>query len=214
MCAIVLFLASCKPTSYEGIFLNETDYNNDTVKKNDVEIKRLWPEVKKELISLNPQWNKKSEFIRYKDSGDIIGLDLSNRFLKHENNKTTIITEEAELTDISPLKKLPLIRLNLDGASVKDISPLSNMKLECLAISNTKVIDLSPLRNMPLTELYISNTAISDISPLKDAPLKVLYMHDTKVQDISPLAGKNIKFLNMLNTPAESVKVKPTDPLN
>ena len=75
-------------------------YNNSFIKK--------WKIAEKQLRELNPKWNGKFEILKDDRTQKIIGLDLTNRIETKQNGKTSIITLPAELSDLSPIKKLPL----------------------------------------------------------------------------------------------------------
>lgn len=94
-----------------------------------------------------------------------------------------------DVADLSPLRGMTLYALNCTGTRVSDLSPLKGMKLTYLFLGNTRVSDLSPLRGMPLTLLCCDGTDVSDLSPLKGMPLTVLVCVFTPVSDLSPLKG-------------------------
>ena len=54
------------------------------------------------------------------------------------------------ITDLSPLRALPLTHLCLQGCfKIADFSPLGDMSLTWLNLCRTRVTDLSPLGNPP-----------------------------------------------------------------
>ena len=85
------------------------------------------------------------------------------------------LTGNWELTNLEPLKGMPLTFFTCDNTQVADLSPLSGMPLTCLICHVTKVADLSPLKGMPLEELYCDRTLITDLSPLAGMKLKKLW---------------------------------------
>jgi serine/threonine protein kinase/Leucine-rich repeat (LRR) protein len=93
------------------------------------------------------------------------------------------------LSDLSPLKGIPLTRMDCGWTKVSDLSPLEGMPLVDLNCGTTHVSDLSPLRGMPLTLLGCEATNVLDLSPLKGMPLKILSCHSTQLNDLSPLKG-------------------------
>jgi Leucine-rich repeat (LRR) protein len=99
------------------------------------------------------------------------------------------------LSDLSPLRGLPLIRLNIYNTPVSDLAPLQGMKLTTLEFQNTRVADLTPLTGMPLEVLRCTSTRVSDLKPLKGMKLTRLFMHDIKPKDISPLKDMPLKEL-------------------
>ena len=104
-----------------------------------------------------------------------------------------------QVTDLSPLKGMPLTSLNLWGCSQADITPLKGMPLTSLNLGGTKVIDLSPLKGMPLTSLSLYGcNQVSDLSPLKGMPLTSLSLaHCGQVTDLSPLKGMPLASLDL-----------------
>ncbi len=98
------------------------------------------------------------------------------------------------VSDLSPLKGMPLVDIQLMGSQVADMSPLKGMPLEVLYCSHTHVSDLSPLKGMPLRVLWI-NSEVSDLSPLKGMPLEHLGIGNSKVTDLSPLKGMPLRIL-------------------
>jgi hypothetical protein len=109
---------------------------------------------------------------------------------------------KSPLSDLKPLRGLPLKRLKFPGTSVRDLSPLEGMPLETLRMDQTPVSDLSPLRGMKLTLLDIALTQVSDLSPLQGMPLEHLTIAGTRVTDLSPLRDMPLKELYMRNLKA------------
>lgn len=103
---------------------------------------------------------------------------------------------KGQLTDLSPLRSLPLRSLICNETSVSDLSPLKGMPLTALDCGGTRVSDLAPLKGMPLTKMTCAGTKVSDLSPLQGMPLTTLNCADTKVSDLSPLRGMPLKTLH------------------
>jgi Leucine-rich repeat (LRR) protein len=94
--------------------------------------------------------------------------------------------ERTRISDLSPLKGMPITALNISSAPVADLSPLEGMKLTFLHAGGTKVSDLSPLNGMPLTHLNCDGTNVSDASlaQIKDCKdLDLLVLSNTQVSD-------------------------------
>ncbi len=70
------------------------------------------------------------------------------------------VRRERLVTDLAPLKGVPLEVLVLRGLPVRDLSPLRGLPLRYLDIRGTDVTDLSPLRSMPLETLGFSPSRI------------------------------------------------------
>jgi len=122
-----------------------------------------------------------------------------------------------KVTDLSPLRGLPLKRLSCVDNPVSDLSPLAGMPLESLECYRTQVKDLAPLKGMPLTVLYANRTRIADLSPLKGTPLTRLMLQGASVSDLSPLKGMKLKALDVSYTgvsdlsPLKGMKLKVLD---
>jgi len=105
------------------------------------------------------------------------------------------------ITDIAPLRGLPVTRLHLDSTQVRDLSPLAGMPLEELRLNNTPVSDLTPLRGMLLKVLRLSRCAdVEDLGPLAGMPLEELNIAGAKVTDLRPLVGMSLRILYMSGT--------------
>jgi serine/threonine protein kinase len=100
-----------------------------------------------------------------------------------------------ELSDLAPLRGLPLEGINIRMTRVTDLSPLSGMRLRRINFSATRVSDLAPLRDMPIEILEGWESDIHDLSPLSFQKMIWLNVFRTKVSDLSPLAGAPLRGL-------------------
>ena len=105
-----------------------------------------------------------------------------------------------KVTDLSPLRGLPLKSLYVSDNPVSDLSPLAGMHLEVLRCFRTRVEDLTPLKGMPLRGLWAGETRVADLSPLKGMKLKVLLLDNTPVSDLSPLRGMALEHAGLTLT--------------
>ncbi len=104
-----------------------------------------------------------------------------------------------EITDITPLKNMPLEMLSLDNLQqLSDISPLKGMPLTTLSVAATKIKDISALRGMKLDILNLGYTQVNDINALEGMPLKALYLHYSKIDNISVLKNMPLEHLDLL----------------
>jgi hypothetical protein len=79
------------------------------------------------------------------------------------------------VTDLSPLKDLPLVELHCGHSRVTDLSPLSGItSLRRLDIEDSPIHDLTPLKDLRLTSFSCRNTEVTDLTPLRNAPLETL----------------------------------------
>jgi serine/threonine protein kinase len=76
-----------------------------------------------------------------------------------------------QVSDLGPLKGIPLRRLWINQTAVSDLGPLRGMPLEILDLTGSRVRDLAPLQGMPLTSISLRRTSVNDFSPLKGMPL-------------------------------------------
>jgi len=111
-------------------------------------------------------------------------------------------TQKGALSDLSPLKSLPLTWLYCQNNPICDLTPLRDMPLTVLSAGFTQVSDLSPLAGMKLTVLSCDNTPVGDLSPLAGMPLTTLWCNNTKATDLSPLANLPLKDLRCDFVPA------------
>jgi len=108
---------------------------------------------------------------------------------------------KSRFADLSPLKGMPLRRLNLSRTRVSDLTPLQGMPLWELSCGSTSVKDLTPLRGMALLNFTGYDTKVSDLSPLRQMPLTYVDCHQTPVADLSPLeACGNLKDVRAKRT--------------
>lgn len=124
---------------------------------------------------------------------------------------TKVYLERTRVTDISPLKGLPLEELYLSYTNVKDLSPLTGMPLNKLNVMDTRVTDISVVQTMDADglTLWLNDTKVKDLSPLKGKSLESLDLTGTPVTDLSPLSGmKSLRRLNL-----ERCAVKDLTPL-
>ena len=102
---------------------------------------------------------------------------------------------QAPLSDLSPLKGLPLQEVCVSHTRVKDLAPLAGLRLTKLDLAGTRVTDLSVLKGMPLRELTLSHLAIRELKPLAGLPLESLNISHTEVSDPAPLTGMKLRRL-------------------
>ncbi len=126
----------------------------------------------------------RQEGIKYKsiqtDNG-VYGLNLSGTWI----------------TDLSPLVKLPVTHLCLQGCyGIKDFSPLRDMeKLVWLNLSRTNIKYLSVLKRLPLSYLRLWRTQASSVIPLRKTLLATLDIRFTQIVNVSPLESVPLQEL-------------------
>ncbi len=117
-----------------------------------------------------------------------------------ELNASGYYTEKSELTDLSPLRGMPLTKLICLRNPIVDLTPLRGMPLTELDCTYTRVEDLTPLAGMRLVKLSCLHSPVRDLSPLKGMPLTDLQIGFTRVADLSPLAGMPLTSVGCVDT--------------
>jgi len=143
--------------------------------------------VNEALKSANPGYNGEAQMQIM--GGEVIALGLDG----------------TGVTDLTPLTKMGIRRLDLKLLDVSDLGPLKGLSLTELYLEGTGVTDLTPLKGMPITTLYLNVTEVSDIGPLAGMPLETLSLFQTKVKDLKPLSGMPLKMLWLNATPVSDI---------
>jgi internalin A len=125
--------------------------------------------------------------------------------LQGSKTLATLDLSHTRVTDLAPLKDMPLTSLHLDNCYlVRDISALKGMSLQTLGLSHCRDLrDLAPLQGMKLSGLSLVNCGyIQDLTPLREMPLTTLSLENCKgVSDVAPL--KDMKLTNLRLPPQE-----------
>jgi hypothetical protein len=108
------------------------------------------------------------------------------------------LTQATLVSNLDPLRGMPIDSIELANTSVADLSPLLGMPLNALTCGNTGVSDLSPLKGMPLTELKIGDTLVSDLGPLEGMKLSLLQFTPQKIIRGMDIV-RQMKNLNAIN---------------
>jgi hypothetical protein len=103
--------------------------------------------------------------------------------------------EATAVRNLTALRELNLLTLDLEGTQVSDLSPLTGMPIEWLSLRETPVTDISTLKGMPLKFLDCTMIKARDFSPLQGAPLETLSLQSTLVSDLSFIGGMPLKTL-------------------
>jgi serine/threonine protein kinase len=181
------------------------------------------------------EWNKHWQYNmdhridneRVEDRGTISEL----QDLKQLRNLDTLLLDKQDITDLSPLKGLPikklslcdnrisdisilktcsqLANLRLEGNPLTDIQPLSELKgIKVLDIGFNNVEDISALEKLSIRELYLLNTKVQDFTPLKSLPqlelFTVRYLPPKGLRVVKEL--HNLKELTIYESGIDSLK--------
>ena len=173
-------------------------------------------EVRKELMRRNPGFDGKVE--HKIEDGVVTGLQFHTdevdniapvRALKGLTSLdcSGAFMKKGKLSDLSPLKDLPLTSLEVGYNRIRDLTPLKGMRLTYLVVYICpNVSDLSPLEGMPLSRLSIGATSVRDLSPLKGMKLTWLNIWTCPIPDLEPLKGMPINYLNIDHTDITDLK--------
>ncbi len=131
---------------------------------------------------------------------------LNSRFRKTDAGAVLDLMDNPALRDISALRGLPLVELELGLTPISDLSPLKDMPLKKLGLRRTQVVDLSPIAACPIETLDLTGTPITDLWPLEKMPLKELRLEEcSALNDLSPLS--QCWLLERLIIPAHCRKI-------
>lgn len=112
-------------------------------------------------------------------------------------NLHTLVLDGQQITDITPLKDLPVENLSLCDNPVADLMPLASAeKLKVLSVEETEISDLTPLSELSsLTWLDIGSTDVTDLKPLESMGIETLKMASLYPRDSEVLQSLPLKKL-------------------
>lgn len=234
--AVILGLTHCgpkqEPVTSEKTASSEAPAPTLTPTPAPAKLKFAWTEelMNKEIKFHNPEYEGGGQFRIESGEPLAVGLDgakVSNlKFLEGRPHLTAVYLSDTQVSDLTPLKGLPIKELYIERTKVRDLSPLRGMPLTKLYLTGAPVQDLGPLEGLPLTDFNAKDCPVSDISglrksplsmvwlngcpvsniaPLKGLPLKSLTLHLTRVVDLSPLTGSSLERLHIGETPVEDL---------
>ena len=147
-------------------------------------------------------------------------IDLSNRSLTDISPlrgmplHSLTLSRNEHLANLRPLADCTLVWLYANGLrDLVDLSPLKGKALIRIDISGSGVRDLSPLAGMPLDDVNIIATAITDLTPLRGMKLKSFHARNAAVRDLEPLRGQPLEHLNVRDTSVTSLDPVGNAPL-
>jgi internalin A len=126
-----------------------------------------------------------------------LGLVQTPRIVRTGGRITQVEFSDPTVSDLSPLRGLPLELLTAEGSPVADLSPLRGMPLRELYLRDTQIRDLSPLVDSPIEKLNVVGTQVDDLAPLRELPLDTLWIASTNVTDLSPLRRQRLQSLDL-----------------
>lgn len=138
----------------------------------------------------------------------IINASISNeefmgiKFNEFSDLNTLVLTNNQNLSDISPIKPLSetLTKLNIESCPISNISVLEDFEaLIDLEASHCKIADISALSGKSLYRLILSDNELKDIAPLSGVTsLSVLVLSDNQIDSLKPISNNSkLKKLNV-----------------
>lgn len=128
------------------------------------------------------------------------------------NNLRTLILDNNQITDVSPLSNLDsLTELGLNDNNITNITGISKLEnLKKLSLQNNKVESIpeeSRLKN--LEELYAANNDFTNLAGLNESRnLRLLFIENsTRLRDLSPIQPANLQQVSVLNDPIGSLDI-------
>ncbi|MDB5344876.1 MAG: prkC 3 [Schlesneria sp.] len=109
--------------------------------------------------------------------------------------------KRSKLSDISPLRGLPLTHLDLGCTAVTNIEVLKEMPLADLSLDRVPVADLSPLTGKVLKSLHFGGTKVKSLSEVPIASSEVIHCHLTQISDKAELQRWGVRFLDLWGVP-------------
>lgn len=149
---------------------------------------------------------------------DLWELDLSNTrvetiaVLRATTRLARLDLSRTHVRDLSPLRDLPLERLDLTGAgAVTDLSPLAGMTtLRELLLDGTSVVDLSPIAHLEagLDELVLPPALLERDVLAGTRSTTVVDVRGRAISDLSPYAWlENVETLDVADTQVSDLSV-------
>ncbi|MEN9574606.1 MAG: Serine/threonine-protein kinase PrkC [Verrucomicrobiota bacterium] len=123
------------------------------------------------------------------------------RHLKHlypEAGRVSADFSYSKLTDLRPLRGVPLHHLGLYGTGVTDWPELARLDFRTLNVGGTSFSDLTLLTGKPLTALELYQTPVASLQGVEAMPLNFLQIGATRIRDFSPVARLPLNTLMML----------------
>jgi hypothetical protein len=161
----------------------------------------------KQLVALLPEWQTRLEAawpnipvkMRIENNGLTVELpsaDITNLEPLRGMPIKALHCTVNRIKSLEPLRGMPLTTLNCSGNPIESLEPLRGMKLELLLCEYGQIPSLEPLRGMPLITLNCTSNPLEDgISALEDTQLTWLSCGRCQVESLEPLRGKPLTQL-------------------
>ena len=129
-----------------------------------------------------------------------IGCSFGRRIksLYPEAGRVSVEFTYSRVTDLRPLRGLPLHHLGLYGTAINDWRELARLDFLTLNVGGTSFADLSLLAGKPLTSLELFRTPVASLQGIETMPLRRLQIGETRIRDFSRLSRLPLSWLLML----------------
>lgn len=121
--------------------------------------------------------------------------------IKHlypEAGRVSVDFSYSPVTDLRPLRGIPLHHLGLYGTAINDWSELAQLDFCKLNVGGTSFTDLVLLAGKPLATLEPYQTMVASLRGVEAMPLTFLQMGATRIKDFSVVARLPLNTLMML----------------
>ncbi|MBN1270248.1 MAG: protein kinase [Kiritimatiellae bacterium] len=127
---------------------------------------------------------------------------------------TVDIPRSAGVSDLGPLKDLPVAVLRCSLNEIESLDPLRGMPLVSLDCAANRIASLEPLRGMKLRTLNCGINRVSSLDPLRDMPLTSLSCGENPLKDgLEALRGMQVTWLQCGCCGVESLEPLASMPL-
>ena len=155
-----------------------------------------------EKFAVAKQLGQENEAVREVWLEKLKGLPTGNLALKVRlvltaEGRMRLNLWDTTLSDLSPLRGMPLRELDISRTLVTDLGPLKGMRLQAFTAIGCHLTDITALAGMPLRDLNLNANKITDLSPLAGMPLDRLELSENPVEDLSPLHGMPLTYLDI-----------------
>ena len=116
--------------------------------------------------------------------------------LRLSNDGYSLELSNCGITDLEPLRGLPLASLTCAHNRLASLEPLRGMPLNTFNCSGNAITDLEPLRGMHLHTFVSEMCPIASLEPLRGMPLRLINIGGCRVGSLDPLRGMELTFLS------------------
>ncbi len=125
----------------------------------------------------------------------------------HKIRRFWLSSTNPNLSDLSPLKGMPLEAVGIEYSPIESLDPLRDMPLKVLRVNKFTGDKLEPIAGMDLEVLSLMWAEnITDLTPIKGMPLRTLWLNGaTGITDLSPIAGMPLESLRVAELPVTNI---------